>query len=406
MLFTLRQGVQKALWRGKVAARSTLALIEGMKWVGRPRRAAKGVPYHVFLRLDGLGDFWLWLPFVASLKKAFPDKPFVLIANPLWKELAQRTNLFLDVLPVDPVLFRHKSAYRRSILSELIRQLPPPEVLWQTTYTRRIVVEDLLAWSIPTQSRIAWERDPATAEPLLLSRWIDRHLYEKLLPSSLSPLAHEWVRYQHWLHTLALDKLDLSVYVHLRDQWQTTPNGEPYIILLLGTGRSYRVPPVPLLARLLQTLQRRLGLPIYAVGTDKETAVAEALEPYLKPITYKNLCGKHSLTEAAEKVIKAFLVVGPETGLTHIAATMGVPTLLIAGGGHWGRFIPYPVQTPFPMKVLTHKMSCFGCGWHCGYQLSHQKPVPCIERLSPELAEQELLGWLDLLLGLPARPSA
>lgn len=401
MLFGLRQGIRRTLHRVKFTARSLRAVVEARHWVGPPPTPKHPQPYHVLLRLDGIGDFWLWLPFAQALRQAYPDKSFVLIANTVWAELAEATGLFRRILPLDPFLLRRDREYRKKILLLLSQSLPPVERVWQTTYSRRIAVEDLVAWAIPAAERVAWSRDPASLEPRWIGNYVDRQVYTTRYPTRLPPLAHEWVRYSEWLIRLRLGLLPLNLYAHLAETFQKRRNGNLYMVFIAGAQALYRKPPADFTARLLSRLHQRFRMPIYLIGSEADRLYATQIAVQLPELAYKNLAGTLSLLQAVEKVANAALVVSPETGLAHIAATSGVPTLVLAGGGHWERFIPYSETAPVHLKVLTRVLPCFGCGWHCGYQLSQEKPVPCLPHTLPEESIEAALSWADMLLGQP-----
>jgi ADP-heptose:LPS heptosyltransferase len=78
-------------------------------------------------------------------------------------------------------------------------------------------------------------------------------------------------------------------------------------------------------------------------------------------------------------------VVSNETGAAHLAAAVETPVVCLLGGGHYGRFVPYPeeyrAKAPAPLPVV-HTMDCFGCDWRCIYPVAKGKPTPCIERIS------------------------
>ncbi|MCX7764207.1 MAG: hypothetical protein N2253_04865 [Bacteroidia bacterium] len=387
--FSLVRLFHQLRWRTKVALRSLLAVGEGViRFTPSPPKPMEGKGF-AFIRLDGIGDFWLWLPFAAALKEAYPEKPFYLIANALWADLATATGLFEKVIPLNPTLIRRSLSYRWRVIKELRGELPPSEVLWQVTFSRRIVVEDWLAWGLPATKRIAWHRDPYTAEPSFLSRWVENRLYDELRADALPPRVHEWNRYSAWLKSLGAPELRWTIYEKVSDCF-FAPSPKSYAVVLLGAGSSARLPVAQMWEEIISTLRQKAGLSIHLVGTlsDRKTAstlLREGVEDWT---------GRLSLVEAVRHVRNASLVVAPETGLGHIAATLGVPTIMIVGGGHWGRFIPYPSDAPpFPLKVVTHFMSCFGCGWMCRYQLSQSLPYPCINRVSPREVHRWLIEW-------------
>jgi ADP-heptose:LPS heptosyltransferase len=57
------------------------------------------------------------------------------------------------------------------------------------------------------------------------------------------------------------------------------------------------------------------------------------------------------------------LLIGVETGALHIATALGVPSVGILGGGHFGRF--YPWGNPAVHRVAASRMDCYGCQWRC-----------------------------------------
>lgn len=373
---------------------------EGLVFLSKPKRPLSPVPAMGFIRMDGIGDFWLSLPFISALRQAYPHHYFALIANEAWADLAEHTGLFHRVIPLSPFRFRRSFSYRHATLKLLKQKFPPIEVLWQITAARRWIVEDLLAWAIPAARRITRMRDEASGEPAYL-RLIEPWIYAEIYPLNQELSAHEWLRYQHWLHAMGLGRLDFTIYARVRERLIPSSNGYPYIAVLLGAQLLSKRIPSSLIARVVRTLYEKMRLPIQLIGTQAEQTIAHAVLNQLKGIPVEVLVGKLSLLEASARVVHAALVISPDTGLAHIAATANVPTLILAGGGHWGRFIPYPSEAPFRVKVLAHSMPCFGCNWLCYYQFSKKEPFPCIRSLEKDAIEDEVLSWVDAVLRAP-----
>ncbi|MCS7297336.1 MAG: glycosyltransferase family 9 protein [Bacteroidia bacterium] len=390
----MRKGVLPRLlrqleWRSRVVLRSGVVVLEGMGWLPPPSPSpGKGEGFSL-IRLDGIGDFWLWLPFVAALKKAYSDSPFYLVANPLWKELAEQTGFFQTIVSVDPSRLRRSFQYRRAIRRMLATLFPSSRMLLQSTFSRRIAVEDWVAWTLPAAQRIAWQRDPLSGEPLLLSQWIDQALYNKVLETPTSFFIHEWRRYSAWLDDLGLGPLEWDIYSALRHRLAPSSPSSAYGIVVVGASVSYKVPPADVWIKLCTALRRYEGVRLYVVGTAAERGHAALLQSVAEDWT-----GRLSLREAVQKIIGASFVLSTDTGMGHIAATLGVPTIMIAGGGHWGRFIPYPAEVSFPLKVIAKEKPCFGCGWMCKYQYTRTKAYPCIREIASAGVVEEALSWL------------
>jgi ADP-heptose:LPS heptosyltransferase len=94
-----------------------------------------------------------------------------------------------------------------------------------------------------------------------------------------------------------------------------------------------------------------------------------------------NLCGKTSLTVAAELLRRSSLGLGSESSLSHIACAVGLNNVVILGGGHYGRFCPI---SRFTIAVVL-PLSCFGCNWQCRFGRSH-----CVQEIHPGVVRSAL----------------
>ena len=93
-----------------------------------------------------------------------------------------------------------------------------------------------------------------------------------------------------------------------------------------------------------------------------------------------NLIGQTDVCTFAGIIAGARCVVGNESSAIHIAAASNVLSFCIAGGGQWGRFIPYAVDIPSKKHipiVVNKMMDCYGCKWFCKYPRT-TGPVKCI----------------------------
>ena len=86
---------------------------------------------------------------------------------------------------------------------------------------------------------------------------------------------------------------------------------------------------------------------------------AELCEQFLQryPAVHAvNVCGKTRLLEAAEIIRRARLLVGVDTGLTHMGIAQNTPTLALFGSTR-----PYTETPSACAKVLYHDMPCAPC---------------------------------------------
>ncbi len=90
------------------------------------------------------------------------------------------------------------------------------------------------------------------------------------------------------------------------------------------------------------------------------------------------MSGKTTLRQSAAILRRCRIAVGAETGLGHLACAVGVPNVIVIGGGHAGRFMPYSSTT----SLATLPLECFDCDWNCKYQRAH-----CVMDVAPEVVE-------------------
>ncbi len=129
--------------------------------------------------------------------------------------------------------------------------------------------------------------------------------------------------------------------------------------------------------RIVGEALRRWGGTWWAVGGQDEAGLAASAGIPAE----RNLCGKTSWTGLAEKMAGARLYVGMDSGPTHLAAALGVPTLSIFG------FTSPILNAPVGPRVLVLQadMPCAfgGCRVACPEKT-------CVASLTPEVIEAGL----------------
>ena len=112
-------------------------------------------------------------------------------------------------------------------------------------------------------------------------------------------------------------------------------------------------------------------------------AVAQAIYKVFPHIQLLNLAGKTNVRELIECIKSCDLIFTQETATLHLATALQKPVVGIVGGGHYGRF--YPWGNPQMSRVVSRKMDCYGCNWHCKYET-----IECIQEIPPAAAAAEL----------------
>jgi heptosyltransferase-3 len=116
-----------------------------------------------------------------------------------------------------------------------------------------------------------------------------------------------------------------------------------------------------------------------------------------------NLVGRVSLGQLAYIVAQAKLYIGPDTGITHLAAATGVPVIALYGPTNPVKWAPWPSGfnqniNPFHKTGSQHvnnviliqgKADCVPCHLE-GCDKHRQSRSQCLDTLSPELVEEAI----------------
>jgi len=128
-----------------------------------------------------------------------------------------------------------------------------------------------------------------------------------------------------------------------------------------------------------------------------------------------NFVGQLSLGETAEMIRRAVLFVGPDTGVTHIAAACGTPTVALFGPSNPCRWGPWPRgwpagNEPWPLRgsgrrgnvfLLQGEGDCVPCKAEgCERHLASES------RCLTELDAKRVIDAAKVMLGLPTASAA
>jgi ADP-heptose:LPS heptosyltransferase len=124
------------------------------------------------------------------------------------------------------------------------------------------------------------------------------------------------------------------------------------------------------------------GLGVVFVGAAQETFAKPRLAELLHPRLIDAI-GRMTLPVLVDTLRGAACVVTNDTGPGHLALGVGTPTVMIAGGGHYGAFVPYPEEIrPEGAIFLSHPMECYHCLWRCPLRADSAAPFPCVGMVS------------------------
>jgi len=120
----------------------------------------------------------------------------------------------------------------------------------------------------------------------------------------------------------------------------------------------------------------RLGYAVVLTGSNEEALLTRRVARELRTSTVVDLAGQTSLGVVAAVLSRARLLVCNDTGVSHIAAALRVPSVVVCCGADARRFAPLDHVLH---EVLHHPIACRPCT-HVHCPIGH----PCANKLSPE----------------------
>ena len=336
----------------------------------------------VIVKVDAIGDFVLWLEFAQYMRDYFKEHEIVLVANHLVVELANRLDHFDQVIGVNLKSYENDWGYRFRLNREISRLGADTAI--QPTYSRKYFTGDSLVRATCASKRIGSVGDMHVRTPW--QRFVADRWFTKLIPASKATL-HEMERNKEFLKGLEIvpEKKSESRFPELLSLPSSLTINDKYFVVFPGAGISEREWPVESFGTVARFVVETYGWRMVVCGSAGEKKLASKIITLDGLSTACDLTGKTSLPELVEVIRGARLLIANETSAVHIAAAVETPVVCLLGGGHFGRFVPYPdeVTTTKPVAVYE-KMDCYCCDWHCIYQVEEGRPFPCIEAIDKD----------------------
>lgn len=332
------------------------------------------------VRLDGIGDFILWLDAAKEFRNLYPKMKITLIADQVCSSLATLLPYWDEVIPVDRKKLIRNPIYRFQTLMQV--RLHGFESAIQPTFSRDFRLGESLIRAAGALHRIGSIGDLSNMtawQKMLSDRW-----YSQLLPAT-AELLMEIQRNAEFMRGLGLRKFATSVpsLPKLIDLPAKLTIRQPYFVIFPSAFWDGKMWPAERFGELLSKLtESNGGLAVLCGSCEERALCAQIIDS--SGMEALNLAGETSLPELVEVIRRAKILVGNDTSAVHIAAAVGTPSVCILGGGHYGRFMPYVVEAGdhiAPVPVI-HRMDCFGCNWQCTQPHEKGIAVPCISHIT------------------------
>ena len=345
----------------------------------------------VFLiRLDGIGDFVMWLDTAKEYRNIFPPDKYkiVLAGNKIWCDLAEELPYWDEKLMLDVKQFKTFSKYRWDFLRK-VRNLGV-QISIQPTFSREFYHGDALVRASGALRKVSSVGDMANRN--WLKKWLANRWHTELIPATNNSLT-ELERNAEFFSFLSGEAYH-CVYPKLNLPKKMMPQlheGEFFYVLVPGASANLKKWPPECFAKLAEKIFQHTNWPGIICGTQKEHFLSENILKHCNA-PLKNMSGQTSLPELVRLLDQCQITISNDTGTAHISSAVETKTLCVLGGGHFGRFAPYPELSggTNSLKVVYHKMPCYGCNWECIYHIKEEEPAPCVSNISVDAVWNEV----------------
>lgn len=317
-----------------------------------PRQKTAGRKKLLIVRIDAIGDFMIFNPFIAYYRKFFKDYEITLLVNGVNRAMAERhlANKTIDrIMIFDRKKSNSKFFYVASLLKNIRRQ--GFDIAIYPTYSREIIGDYLIAASGAAE-KIGFDGDYRNIT--VRDRNKTDMMYTALMPASKDVLP-EPERNKEFTEGITKKfgfEISIDSYFPV-----FTPTAEEaaaaetllssagydsqkkYAIVCPGSSDPQKNWQIEKFAEVITDLHHTYGLETIICGSGQEQEMAEVLKKMLAfPII--DLTGKAPLPIFGAICTKVKIYIGNDTGTTHIAAAAGLPVVCVVGGGI-DRFFPY-----------------------------------------------------------------
>ncbi len=287
----------------------------------------------VVLKLDHIGDLVIGMRALRQLREGFPGAHITLVCATWNRTLAAQTGMFDEIHCFDffPALHRDWTSPDQppTAIYDRIKELPLPDCDLAIDLRHDIDTRPCL-YRIPAKFRAGFHAPPEPGLPPL----------DLMLPATEAFAAgdatlhslHAELRLQ-LLATAAIATFapksphPLKSLVAPADSLPTRMRA----ILAIGAGDPIRVWPIDRYADVARHLITDHGLDIVILGGAAERADADRLKSLLAPHPAQTAIGL-PLADLPAFVAEAALCVCNGSGISHMAAALGVPTVCLLGG--------------------------------------------------------------------------
>lgn len=309
----------------------------------------------VFLRLDAIGDFVLWISMAQEFKKLNPDSRIVLICTKSTVDIAKLSGAYDEVLVCDKKKIHVFFSKPVEFFVELMK--------WSVFKCKQLIVpvysrttdDEIISYLIKAEKKIAIDGDTTGIE--LKDKVVCDKIYDQSI-KTFDGVIHELERNAEFISGLCGVKIS-SKASHINININRTCD-ENYFVIMPGASISWKCWDINNFVNLAKQIQKETGYTCVLCGDKKDEKIVSVFgkERGLRLI---DKVGQTTVIELISCIQGAKLFVGNDSAGIHIANAVGTKSLAVFHGAHFGRFLPYPTTVVNNIVTVYEKKECFGC---------------------------------------------
>jgi len=339
-----------------------------------------------WLRTDSIGDNVIASSMLQYLKEFFNQSKITVICQNHIKELYENCPFVDQVIGFDKSALTSDINYKKIFFTEVEKL--ETDLFINSVYSREQLSDEFVRASLAT-IKIGIDGDLSNISEA--NKNFGNNFYTYLVQlQSLNIL--ELKRHEEFLDALGIEHEKLFPTVWLSDEDERWADNffitnnltkENTISLFAGAQHHHR-------------LSENYGNAISAKLNDKDYKIillGSEADQQINNINIANLnldvidlTGKTSLRQSASILKRCCLAIGAETALAHISCAVETKNIILLGGGHFGRFMPYTNLS----SIISFPLNCFGCNWDCMYEVTH-----CIKNIDSLMIKEAISKTLS-----------
>ena len=340
----------------------------------------KDIKSVLVVKLSAIGDVIHALPVSYAIKETYPEAKVTWVVEPPAYDIL-KDNPYIDNI----IVFEKKKF--KSMRGVLQNYGPFTKILNADKYDASLDLQGLFK-----SAAIAW----SAKAPIRLGTCNMREMSHKVSRPVVGPNANGHIveRYLDVVRELGcqVNKVVFPMEISPRDQQAAEGAMQqagirmenPYVVLAVGANWPNKRWPTRYYAKLSDWLYDRKIIPVIIGGGMLDSTLAGEIdaEAEIPPII---LVGKTTLKQLAHVIKNAKAVVGGDTGPVHLAAGLGVPTVMVMGPTDANRNGPYGQLE----NAIEANRPCKYC-----WKRACPKGLECLSVIHPEAVEEKLKKYL------------